>query len=73
MESEAMSERTSMDRYLDRLERLLTKCIEADNVRRRERRRSGRTLEQEMMDDYERWKRRRKRRPADPSEDDSKH
>lgn len=41
-----MSDRTPMDRYLDRLERLLMQCEEADKVRRRERR-SGRGLEQD--------------------------
>ena len=68
-----MSDRTPMDRYLDRVERLLMKCEEADKAQRRERRRSGRTLEQEMMDNYERWKKRQKRPGEDASEDEPKH
>ena len=64
-----MSDRTPMDRYLDRLERLLIKCDEADRAERRERRRSGRTLEQEIMENYERQNSRR----ANSSEDEPKH
>jgi hypothetical protein len=52
-----MSERTAMDRYLDRLLRCLEAAEEADKVKRRQRR-SIRELEAEMMADYERWKRR---------------
>lgn len=66
-----MSDRTPMDRYLDRLERLLIKCDEADRAERRERRRSGRTLEQEIMESYERWKKRQNSRRENSSEDDS--
>jgi hypothetical protein len=70
-----MSERTPMDRYLDRLER----CLEADLKAEKERRRYWRQrggVEAEMRARYESARKRIQEenlRDADPSNDEPKH
>ena len=41
-------DRTPMDRYLDRLERLLIKCNEADKAARKERRAQWRAQQEKL-------------------------
>lgn len=70
-----MSDRTPMDRYLDRLERCLEADLKTQKARRREWRRKG-GVEAEMKARFEAARKRiqgEKLRDANGSADDPKH